>query len=275
MFSVESLTALTIGFYLAASVVGIVGLVWRRQLWRRAGCALAVASFCCQTVILIFGFHRLMPDGLSMGAYYQLLAWFSLLCGLGAWLRLRQESILLFAAPFGLLLFLLSAPGLATPINIPPTLSSSFYTLHIGALFLSLGLLAIACIGAALFLFLEKRIKARKAMRGMWADMPALSLLDRVNSVCALTAFPLYTIGLAAGFVWAKPVFGTTLSGDPKEIVSLVVWVLLAVLFHGRLALGWQGRKPARITVLVFLISLFSFSFVNLMLSGHHGYTRG
>lgn len=274
MLSAENLTAITIGFYLAASVLGLGGIMWRKGPWRTAGCWLALAAFCCQTIILIFGFHRLMPAGLSAGAYLQLLAWFSLLCGIGAWLRMRQDAILLFSAPFGLLLFLISAAWLHMPIALPKSLTTPFFALHIGALFLCLGLLAVACLGSLLFIILEQRIKAKKIMRGFWEDMPALYILDRINAVCVTAAFPLYTIGLAAGLAWSRPIFGSVLTGDVKEVVSLLVWALLAVLFYGRLVRGWRGRMPALLTAAIFAISLFSIIFVNLYLSSHHGYIR-
>lgn len=274
MLSPESLTACTIAVYLLASVCGIFGMIWRKGALRRAGCMLAITAFLCQTLFLIFGFHKLMPAGLSLGAYLQLLAWFFLLCGIGAWQRMRQDAILLFAAPLGLLLFLLSAPWLDLTIKLPPSLSTPFYALHIGALFLSLGLLALAFLAAVIFLFMERRIKARKAVRGFWEDMPALAMLDRINSFCVLAAFPFYTLGIAAGLVWARPVFGATLSGDPKEIISLIIWGLLAWLFYKRTLDGWRGRKPALLAVLIFALSIFSILFVNLALPSHHGYIR-
>lgn len=274
MHSPESLTAFTIAFYLLATVCGITGMIWRKAAWRKAGSWLAIASFLCQTLILIFGFHKLMPGGLSFGAYLQLLAWFFLLCGIGAWQHLRQDAILLFAAPLGLILFLVSAPWLELPIKLPQSLSTPFYALHIGSLFLSLGLLALAFMAGVIFIFLERRIKAKKTMKGVWEDMPALSMLDKINAFCAITAFPLYTIGVIAGLIWAGPVFGSTFSGDAKEIVSIFVWGLLAFLFFKRVLGGWRGRKPALVAIIIFILSIFSIIFVNLFLSAHHGYIR-
>lgn len=275
MFSAELLTAITICFYLCASVAGISGLVWRKPSLLRAGRWLALVSFFCQTLILVFGFHKLVPQGLSYGAYLQLLAWFSLLVGIGAWLRLRQDAILLFAAPLGLILFLMSSPWLENPIQMPASLSAPFYALHIGALFLGLGLLALAFLAGAAFMIMQKRIKARKNLRGLWEDIPALGLLDRINAVCASMAFPLYSIGLIAGLFWARPVFGKSFSGDPKEVISILVWALLGALFYNRLANGWRGRKPALLACVIFLLSLFSILVVNLCFPTHHGVFRG
>lgn len=274
LFSAEILTAFTVAMYLLATGAGLGGMIWRSAAWRRVGCWLAIAAFLCQTLILVFGFHKLLPAGMSLGAFMQLLAWFFLICGIGAWLRMRQDAILLFAAPLGLILFLISAPMLDLAIRLPASLSAPFYALHIGALLLSLGLLALAFMAAVIFLFLERRIKTRKAMKGMWEDMPALSLLDKINAGCAAAAFPLYTIGLLAGLFWARPVFGAALSGDPKEIASILIWALLGILFYNRICNGWRGRKPALLACAIFLLSFISFVGINLYLPTHHGAIR-
>ena len=114
--------------------------------------------------MLFLGFHKALPGGLSAGAYFQLMAWFVVLCGIAAWAKLRQEIPLVFAAPLGLMLFAMSAPYLAAVVQVPPSLNTSFYALHIGALFFSLALLALAFAAGALFLFIEGRIKSKLTM---------------------------------------------------------------------------------------------------------------
>lgn len=274
MISPEVSTLVTLLFYALASIAGISGMVARSAVWRRAGCWLAVAGFVCQTLMLALGFHKTLPGGLSLGAYLQMLAWFVLLCGLAAWVRFRQEPPLLFAAPLGLMLFAMSAPYLGALVQVPSSLKAPFYALHIGALFLSLGLLTLAFAAGALFLFLEARIKSKQRMKGFWQDMPALSMLDKINAFTTLTAFPLYTLGIVSGLIWAKPVFGATVTGDPKEVISIVVWLLFAALFHNRLANGWKGRKPARLAVLIFILCLFSILVVNTFMESHHTFIR-
>lgn len=275
ILSPGSFTWLTIVIYLLASASGLAGMLTGGKIWRAFGRWLALGAYFCQTFFLVTGFHRSFPGGPSTGAYLQLLAWFLLLCGIGAWWRLRHDALILFAAPLGLILFLMSAPSLNMAVNLPQSLTSPFYALHIGSLFLSLGLLGLAFMAGIVFLFLQNRIKSKKSMRGIWRDMPALELLDRINSACVLGAFPLYTIGLTAGLFWSRPIYGSMLTGDPKEIVSIVVWILLAALFHNRLAKGWKGRKPAILAITVFVISVLSFLGVNFLLTTHHSFWRG
>ncbi|WP_022656750.1 cytochrome c biogenesis protein CcsA [uncultured Desulfovibrio sp.] len=274
MISPEASTLMTLSLYALASVAGLAGMTMRAPLWRRTGCWLALAGFACQTLMLALGFHKALPGGLSLGAYLQMLAWFVLLCGLAVWLKLRQEAALLFAAPLALMLFAMSAPYLSALVQVPPSFKAPFYALHIGALFLSLGLLTLSFATGALFLFLEGRIKSKQRMKGFWQDMPALSMLDRINAFTTLTAFPLYTLGIVTGLIWAKPVFGATVTGDPKEVISIAVWLLFAVLFHNRLANGWKGRKPAQLAVFIFLLCLFSILVVNAFMETHHAFIR-
>lgn len=274
MFSAEAFTCLIIAVYLASAICGFCGICLARASLRRAGCWLALAAFFGQTFFLVMGFHKMLPGGLSIGAYLQMLAWFFLLCGLGAWWRLGQDTLLLFAAPFCLMLFLMSAPFLELAIKIPANLTTSFYALHIGSLFLSLGLFFLAFIAGLFFIFLEKKLKSRKILKGIWADLPALSLLDKINSVCVLAGFPLYTIGLIAGIFWGRPVYGAAMTGDIKEVVSLFIWFLLAILFHNRLAWGWKGRKPAILVISIFILSILSIIVVNTLLPTHHSFIR-
>lgn len=272
MFKAEIITWVTIFIYLCAAVFGLSGMIVKRPLWRVAGRRFAIAAFLAQTVSLAAGFHGMTPGGLSSGAYLQLLAWFLLLCGIGAWLRAKNDALLLFAAPLGLILFLASVSALRSPVPLPASMSASFYALHIGALFLSLGLICVAFIAGVLFLWVDGAIKSKRRAPEFLRDMPALTALDKINSVCVLLALPLYTLGIVAGFFWAAPVFGQNVASDPKGVTSLLVWLFLAVLFHNRLAKGWKGRKPALLAICIFIFCLFSIVVVNLALSTNHAF---
>ena len=107
-------------------------------------------------------------QGLSLGGYLQMLAWFVLLCGLVSRLRYKQEALLLLATPLALILFAVSAPYLSAVVQVPPQLKGSFYALHVGALFLSMGLMTLAFAASSLFLFLERRIKSKQRMEDVY-----------------------------------------------------------------------------------------------------------
>ncbi len=86
-------------------------------------------------------------------------------------------------------------------------------------------------------------------------------------------AFPLWTFGvLVAGPIWAEYAWGRYWGWDPKEVWSLVTWVVYAAYLHARATAGWRGRPAAMIAIVGWLVFLFNFVGVNLLVSGLHSY---
>ena len=274
ILSPELSTTLTLLLYAVAGAVGIGAMIARSATVRRVGAVAAVVGFALQTAVLFLGFHGSTHGGLSVGAYLQMMAWFVVLCGIVLWLTVKQEMPLIFGALLALILYGFSAPSLQEVVRMPARLNASFYALHIGALFLSIALIAIACAAGAAFLCLDYRLKNRKGLPAFLRDVPALNILDRINALATMVGFPLFTVGIICGLFYAKPVFGGTVTGDPKEIISIAVWALLALLFYNRLARGWYGRKPARLMGVIFALCVFSIVGVNVFMDSHHAFTR-
>ena len=75
-----------------------------------------------------------------------------------------------------------------------------------------------------------------------------LSLLESIDNLSYRTisfGFPLLTIGIIAGAVWANEAWGSYWSWDPKETWALITWLVFASYLHSRIIKSWQGRKPA------------------------------
>jgi ABC-type transport system involved in cytochrome c biogenesis permease subunit len=268
----DQLALAVLAVYALASLCGLAGLVGRVVRLRRAACFAALGGFGLQTLTFLLGSHAALPGGLSLGAYLQLLAWFLLLCGILVWGKFKLETPLLFAAPPAFLLAAVAWPCLHRQLVLPARLSGYFYALHVGALFLSLAIIALALGAALLFLHVQRKIKAKERLTGFAQDFPALAILDKINALCVAAGFPLYTLGIGTGFVWAGSVWGKTFSGDPKEIISLLVWLGFAALFYQRALRGWQGRKPALFVTGLFALCVFSIVVVNMFLPTHHAF---
>ena len=118
----------------------------------------------------------------------------------------------------------------------------------------------------------ESAIKHKTPLDGFRKDLPALGALDKVNAMATLVGFPCYTLGVLCGLLWARISWGSFMSGDFKEWISFVILALYALLFHQRQALGWRGRKPAILALVIFAASLFSMFVVNTVLSTQHGF---
>ena len=102
--------------------------------------------------------------------------------------------------------------------------------------------------------------------------LPSLQTLDDLNYLCLSLGFPFLTLGIITGSIWAEYAWGSYWNWDPKETWSLVTWLIYAALLHGRLTIGWRGRRAAYFSIIGFAVVLFTFLGVNLLLPGLHSY---
>ena len=102
-----------------------------------------------------------------------------------------------------------------------------------------------------------------------------LSLADTLDNISYRMiglGFPLLTIGIIAGAVWANEAWGSYWSWDPKETWALITWLVFAAYLHSRLTKGWQGRRPAILAASGFLVVWVCYLGVNLLGKGLHSY---
>lgn len=96
--------------------------------------------------------------------------------------------------------------------------------------------------------------------------------LDNISYRVLGFGFPLLTIGILSGAVWANEAWGSYWSWDPKETWALLTWLVFAIYLHTRLTKGWEGQKPALIASLGFITVWICFLGVNLIGEGLHSY---
>lgn len=96
--------------------------------------------------------------------------------------------------------------------------------------------------------------------------------LDNISYRIIGLGFPLLTIGIIAGAVWANEAWGSYWSWDPKETWALITWLIFAAYLHARITRGWQGRKPAILAATGFCVVWVCYLGVNLLGKGLHSY---
>ena len=96
--------------------------------------------------------------------------------------------------------------------------------------------------------------------------------LDNISYRIIGLGFPLLTIGIIAGAVWANEAWGSYWSWDPKETWALITWLVFAAYLHARITKGWQGRKPAILAASGFVVVWICYLGVNILGKGLHSY---
>jgi cytochrome c-type biogenesis protein CcsB len=96
--------------------------------------------------------------------------------------------------------------------------------------------------------------------------------LDNISYRMIGLGFPLLTIGIIAGAVWANEAWGSYWSWDPKETWALITWLVFAAYLHARITKGWQGRRPAILAATGFVVVWVCYLGVNILGKGLHSY---
>ena len=155
--------------------------------------------------------------------------------------------------------------------ELPPALKSNWLPIHASIAIMANAFLGLAFCGGVMYLLQEREIKKRRF--GMFfSRLPSLEALDNLNQHCLAIGFPLLTLGIITGSIWAKQAWGAYWHWDPKETWSLITWFLYAALLHFRFTMGWRGRRAAIMAIIGFLSTLFTLWGVSYFLGGVHSY---
>jgi cytochrome c-type biogenesis protein CcsB len=258
--------------YGASALVYLVSLFSGNGRGARAGYALAIGGLAVHTLALA---ARTFGSGhapfTNMYESVSFLAWSSALAYAVVEGRFRIRK----AGPYVLLIVVALMAVASSPLMpkeaapLVPALQSYWLWLHVSVTLLGEAFFAVAFVTSLLFLRAEAR--SRKAPGSEWAGIAAR--YDEVSYRAIAAGFPLFTLGgLVFGMIWAYRAWGTYWSWDPKEVWSLITWLVFALYLHTRIVMGWKGRRSAIIAVVGFLAALFTYFGVNYLLSGLHSY---
>lgn len=102
--------------------------------------------------------------------------------------------------------------------------------------------------------------------------MPGLEKIDGMLYRTVGVAFPMLSMLLITGAVWANESWGRYWGWDSKEVGALVAWMAYAGFLHTRIAHGWRGRRSAYFALLGFALVIFTWLGVSYLLPGLHSY---
>ena len=267
----DLLSGLVLLHAIMATVAVVAGFLSGKPRIKQMASGLLLAVSLMQTGVMLIEFGRHGLSLLPRSVYLEGLTWVFALTSLLVWRRPRLEGLLLVLAPFTLIIAL-AALLLDGQAALPETTARSFFNIHVACVFPALACMAAAFGAAVLFLLQEHTLKSKRPLSCVLRTLPPQSVLDKVNAVSTMLGFPLYSLGILFGMVSARLTWGFLLTGDPKEIISLLVWLLYAMLFHQRLAKGWRGKKPAYLALSIFGVTAFSLFVVNVFMNTYHSF---
>jgi cytochrome c-type biogenesis protein CcsB len=193
----------------------------------------------------------------------------------------------------------LSLPdGMQKAAPLVPALKSNWLMMHVSIMMFSYSTLIIGSLLSIVFLILTRgrqvnlkgssvgnitiqesgmseifEVQSQDSYDGVLRKkLNLLESLDNLSYRIIGLGFPLLTIGIIAGAVWANEAWGSYWSWDPKETWALITWLVFAAYLHTRITKSWQGKGPAVLASLGFIVVWICYLGVNFLGKGLHSY---
>ena len=181
--------------------------------------------------------------------------------------------------PVVLVMFLAGTVLYSQAQPLVPALQSYWLAIHVTLISVAEGALMTSAVLTVLFLIKQRHDRLAKqpgyqpgALGNLAARLPSDTTLDKAAYRIVAFAFPLYTVAVICGAIWAEAAWGRYWGWDPKETWAFIVWVVYACYLHARATAGWKGRAAAWVNLAGFLSITFNFLIVNIVVSGLHSY---
>ena len=267
----EALTVkLTAAIYLLAAA-GNFYFLFRKDGASRLPALALLAGFLLHTGALTV---RFLDEGFGavalMGEALLFKSW--LMVGLYLLIQLKYRVTVLggIVAPLAFLMCLAAYAFGRADDAIPPGLESVWLPVHVTLAFLGNAVFALAFAVSLIYVLQERHLKLKK-MTALMKRFPSLESLDRLNYLLLVWGFPLMTLGIVTGSLWAGIHWGNYWSWEPRQISSGITWLFYGAILHGRITAGLRGKKAALLTMVGFCVVLGYFLLGDTMFPSRHG----
>lgn len=250
---------LTLAMYVAATSAYLVCLF--RQPSRLSGWAIKLLGAGCFSHLLSTIHLAVKVKHLPLTTMQESLSFFSLAIVAGFLLFDRWYKVATlgaFVTPVALLMFATSAAMHGEVRPLPPILQSNWFWIHALLAFISYAAFTIAAGVAVMYLIQRYFLKTRH-FSGLFQKLPPLETMDEISYRSLAIGFPLLTVAIISGAIWSEKAIGSYWTWDPKQIWSLITWLIYAALLHGRLVIGWRGKRAAILSIIGFVVLLVTF----------------
>jgi len=260
--------------YLLGTVAYLIYTILLKESLSRLAAALVSVGFAAHTLAL---FMRYLEAGYTpVTNLYESLSFFAwMIVGVLLIVNLKYRVKVLgsLLTPIALILMIFAFALPKEIVPLAPVLKSFWHPFHVVFAFLGNAIFTLTFCCGVMYLIQEHQLKSKR-LGAIAKRLPPLKVLDDLNYQSLTFGFPLLTLGIITGAIWAEYAWGRYWGWDPKETWSLITWFLYAALLHQRLTVGWRGRKAAIMAIVGFLAVLFTFLGVNLILPGLHSYSN-
>ena len=253
------LLRLALGLYCVGFVHSVLTVLNKRHTFFKPAVAAVFAGFVAHTGSIVA--RAMEVHYLPLVQHFEKFSFFGALATLGfliAYAKYRIAPLSVFAFPLIFIMTFLANLFYDPSPSIPPVLRSNWLYIHTPLVFFGYAALFIAFAAAIMYLIQEKELKSKHPTRFFHNRLPSLEVCDDLAYRALAIGFPLITLGIISGALWAQSVWGVW-AGDTKVLLSFLTWFVYLLLIHYRLIAGWRGKKAAYLSIVGFIGVLVTF----------------
>jgi cytochrome c-type biogenesis protein CcsB len=295
------------GTYFIASILFFLYFSTKKRRLAEMGFTLVAFGFAFQTLALATRwFYAGHPPWVNTYEVMSFFAW----TVVGAYLILNIRSdyrgVGVLVAPLAFVVLGFASLQPTNPTPLIPALQSVWLLIHVPIVILSYCAFFIAFVASVLYLFKDKQLTETRQTGGPHNQRDgsgsangertvspeptgllakfSLDQLDDLAYRSVAVGFPLLTVGIITGAIWAETAWGSYWSWDPKETWSLITWFVFLIYLHAKTQ-NWSTSLAAYIAAFGFISVVCTFLGVGYVLpfletylsvnTGLHGYTGG
>jgi cytochrome c-type biogenesis protein CcsB len=296
---------IALGAYLISSILFILYFSTKKRRLAEMGFTLVGFGFAFQTLALAARwFYAGYPPWVNTYEVMSFFAWTIVGAYLILNVRSDYRSVGTLVAPIAFALLGFASLQSANPSPLVPALQSGWLLIHVPIVILSYCAFFVAFVASVLYLFKDKKLSERRPVQEALQprdraanaartvssesigvlDKFSLDQLDDLAYKSVAVGFPLLTIGIITGAIWAEAAWGSYWSWDPKETWSLITWLVFLIYLHAKTQ-NWSSSLAAYIATFGFMSVICTFlgvgyvlpfleTYVNIS-TGLHGYVGG
>jgi cytochrome c-type biogenesis protein CcsB len=253
-------------------------------------------------LVLAFGLHAagfiarcILAERFAIQNQFESMTGLSLFGVLGAGVLMVTRRQPLYGAAGAALGFLMligatqtGIPGESIGREAPILNTSVLLKYHVTTVLFSYGFITLGMVVSLFYLGLHYATVSRATLEPTSADGVAVALgndrppptrarlladLDTAQMIVLQMAFWTLGVGILLGAWWADHSWGRWWGWDPKETWALITWIVYLIVIHARIAYpANKALLTAWLSVVGFVVMLWTYFGVNLLLPGLHAY---
>lgn len=262
--------------YLVCAILYGFFFFWDKAWMRKTAMVLFIGGFLLHTMAV--GTRLYLTGHMPVSNMYEsitFVSWAAMLMAAFGEGASKRGALGLGAAILGFLLLTGSSFMPLHDTRLHPlraVLNSYWLNIHVTMMLVSYAAFGLAAMFAGAYL-----VKALLKRESLFGKVPVMTMQQTEEFAYRLVqvGWPILTLGITLGAVWADTAWGRYWGWDPKETWAFITWIVYTIYLHTRIVMGWRGRLSATCCVIGFacvMITWLGVSYHPWFAGGLHTY---